>query len=202
MTLSRRKFLAATGAAMAAPYIIPSTAMGADGATAPSNRINIGVVGTGSQAGGLMKNAIQHENTRIVALCDVDQTRLAEAKQRVDEYYGDTACGAHHDYRELLAREDVDAVIVATPDHWHALVCVEAARRGKDIYCEKPLTWSLGEGRAVVKAVQENGRVFQVGSMQRSGEQFKRACELVRNGYVARARLRDVRRAGRVGALP
>ncbi|MBX3175970.1 MAG: Gfo/Idh/MocA family oxidoreductase [Candidatus Hydrogenedentes bacterium] len=186
MTLSRRKFLAASGAVLAAPYIIPSTAMGADGATAPSNRINIGVVGTGSQAGGLMKNAIQHENTRVVALCDVDHTRLAEAKQRVDEYYGDTACAVHHDYRELLAREDIDAVIVATPDHWHALVCVEAARRGKDIYCEKPLTWSLGEGRAVVKAVRENKRVFQVGSMQRSGDQFKKACELVRNGYVGR----------------
>lgn len=184
MTMSRRTFLGGVGATLAAPYIIPSAAMGADGATAPSNKINIGVVGTGGQAGGLTENAIKHENTRIVALCDVDQGRLAEAKKKVDDYYGDTACATHHDFRELLARDDIDAVIVATPDHWHALVCVEAARRGKDIYCEKPLTWSLGEGKAVVKAVQENKCVFQVGSMQRSNPNFKKACELVRNGYL------------------
>lgn len=184
MTMSRRKFLGGVGATLAAPYIIPSVAMGADGHTAPSNRINIGVVGTGGQAGGLTENAIKHENTRIVALCDVDQNRLNAGKKKVDDYYGDTACTTHEDYRDLLARDDIDAVIVATPDHWHALVCVEAARRGKDIYCEKPLTWSLGEGKAVVKAVQENNIVFQTGSMQRSGDQFKKGCELVRNGYL------------------
>jgi predicted dehydrogenase len=184
--LSRRSFLGGVGAVLAAPYILPATVFGADGTTAPSNRIHIGVVGAGSQAKGLTENAIQHNNVRIMAVCDVDKNRLAEAKGLVDAYYGDQACGTHSDFRELLAREDIDAVIVATPDHWHALVCVEAARRGKDIYCEKPLTWSLGEGRAVVKAVQENKRVFQVGSMQRSGKDFKAACELVRNGYLGR----------------
>ena len=171
------------GAAMASPYIVPSTAFGAN---APSNRIHIGVVGCGSQASGLTENAIKHENTRIIALCDLDQNRLNEGKTKVDQFYGDTACATHHDFRELLARDDIDAVIVGTPDHWHALVCVEAARRGKDIYCEKPLTWSLGEGKAVVKAVQENKRVFQTGSMQRSGDQFKQACEIVRNGRIGR----------------
>jgi len=184
MTLSRRKFIGTVGATVAASYLIPASARGADGTTAPSNRINIGVVGTGGQASGLTENAIKHSNTRIVALCDVDQNQLAKAKEKVDGYYGDTACATHHDYRELLARDDIDAVIVATPDHWHALVCVEAARRGKDIYCEKPLTWSLGEGKAVVKAVQENNCVFQVGSMQRSDPKFKKACELVRNGHI------------------
>lgn len=184
MSMSRRKFLGSVGATVAASYIIPASAMGADGATAPSNRINIGVVGTGSQAGGLMENAIGHKNVRIVAVCDLDQTRLDAVKAKIDGFYGDTACATHHDFRELLARPDIDAVIVATPDHWHALVCVEAARRGKDIYCEKPLTWSLGEGQAVVKAVQENKRVFQVGSMQRSNPTFKQGCELVRNGYI------------------
>ncbi|MCP4643877.1 MAG: Gfo/Idh/MocA family oxidoreductase [bacterium] len=180
---SRRTFMAA-GAAMAAPFIVPAAALGQGARTAPSERINIGVVGTGSQARGLTENAIRHENTRIVALCDVDSKRLAEAKKMVDGFYENTDCATHSDYRQLLAREDVDAVIVGTPDHWHALVCVEAARRGKDIYCEKPLTWSLGEGKAVVKAVQDNKRVFQTGSMQRSGGQFKKACELVRNGYI------------------
>jgi predicted dehydrogenase len=182
--VSRRAFLAGMGAVAAAPYIMPAAAMGADGKTAPSNRINIGVVGTGSQANGLTENAIKHKNVRVIALCDVDQNRLAEAKKKVDGFYENTDCQTHSDYRELLARKDIDAVIVATPDHWHALVCVEAARQGKDIYCEKPLTWSLGEGKAVVKAVQDNERVFQVGSMQRSGKQFKKAAELVRNGYI------------------
>lgn len=184
--MSRRSFLAGVGAAAAAPYIIPGTALGADGNTAPSNRINIGVVGPGSQGSGLMENAIKHKNAHIVAVADLDQNRLNTAKQKVDEYYGDTACATHHDFRELIARKDIDAIICATPDHWHALVSIEAAKNGKDIYCEKPLTWSLGEGRAVVKAVTENKRVFQTGSMQRSGAQFKLASELVRNGYLGR----------------
>lgn len=184
LDMSRRTFLCGVGATLAAPYIIPASAMGADGNTAPSKRINIGVVGTGSQAGGLTENAIRHKNTRIIALCDVDKKRLADAKKLVDDYYNNQDCATHSDFRELLARKDIDAVIVATPDHWHALICIEAARQGKDIYCEKPLTWSLGEGQAVVKAVQDNKRVFQVGSMQRSDGQFKKACELVRNGYI------------------
>ena len=190
--MSRRMFLAGLGATTAAPFIIPASALGADGETAPSNRINIGVVGTGGQGGGLMENAIKHKQVRIVAVCDVDANRMAEAKKKVDEFYGDTACGAHKDYRELIAREDVDAVICATPDHWHALVCVEAAMKGKDIYCEKPLTWSLGEGQAVVKAVKDNQRVFQTGSMQRAGGQFKKASELVRNGYIGEIKHIDV----------
>ncbi len=180
---SRRAFMAQS-AAIAAPFIVPAAALGQGDDTPPSERINIGVIGTGSQANGLTENAIRHKNTRVVALCDVDAKQLAAAKKKVDGYYENTDCATHADYRELLARDDIDAVIVATPDHWHALVCVEAARRGKDIYCEKPLTWSLGEGRAVVKAVQENKRVFQTGSMQRSGTQFKKASELVRNGYI------------------
>ena len=184
--LSRRTFLGGMGAALAVPYILPASARGADGTTAPGNRIHIGVIGTGSQSRGLTENAIRNAHVRIIALCDVDRNRLAEAKGLVDNYYEDQACATYTDYRELLARDDIDAVIVATPDHWHALICVEAARRGKDIYCEKPLTWSLGEGQAVVRAVEEHKRVFQVGSMQRSGRDFKLACELVRNGYLGR----------------
>jgi len=184
--ISRRAFLCATGASIAMPAIIPASAVGADKTVAPSNRINIGVIGTGGQANGLTKNAMAHDFVRVIALCDVDKSQLAKAKSVVDQNYGNSDCAVHADYRELLARNDIDAVIVATPDHWHALVCVEAARRGKDIYCEKPLTWSLGEGKAVVKAVKENKRVFQVGSMQRSSARFKLACELVRNGYLGR----------------
>lgn len=179
--ISRRVFLSAVGATVAAPYIIPSAAWGAN---APSNRINVGLIGSGGQGTGVMKNAMAHDFVRVVALCDVDKNQLAKAKDVVDKNYANTDCQVHSDFRELLARKDIDAVIVGTPDHWHALVCVEAARRGKDIYCEKPMTWSLGEGQAVVKAVRENKRVFQVGSMQRSSARFKLACELVRNGYL------------------
>jgi predicted dehydrogenase len=182
--ITRRTFMAGLGAAAAAPYIIPAGATGADGAVAPSKRIAIGLVGAGGQGNGLLENAIRHKNVQVVALCDVDQNRLNETKRKVDEFYGDTACAALKDYRELVSRPDVDAVICATPDHWHALVCIEAAKNGKDIYCEKPLTWSLGEGQAVVKAVQENKRVFQTGSMQRADRNFKKAAELVRNGYL------------------
>lgn len=182
--MSRRGFLCGLGASLVVPGIIPSTAMGAAGTTAPSERIQIALIGAGGQGKGVAENAIRHKKVRIVAVCDVDKARLAEGKKLVDEYYGDQNCATHSDYRDVLAREDVDAVIVATPDHWHALVCVEAAQKDKDIYCEKPLTWSLGEGQAIVKAVKEHKRVFQVGSMQRSGRQFKQACELVRNGYL------------------
>jgi len=176
--MSRRGFLYAAGASIAAPYIIPSSALGAN------SRINMGVIGTGGQAEGLTKNAMAHDHVRVVALCDVDKSRLAKAKDLVDKHNNTTDTATYADYRELLARKDIDAVIVATPDHWHALVCVEAAKQGKDIYCEKPLTWSLGEGRLVVKAVRDNKRVFQVGSMQRSSARFKLACEIVRNGYL------------------
>ena len=182
--ISRRGFLYGMGATLAAPYIIPGSALGADGETAPSERIQMALIGAGGQGKGLMENAIRHKTTHIVAVCDVDKVRLADAKRLVDEYYGDTNCAAYGDFREVLARDDVDAVIIATPDHWHALICVEAAKKGKDIYCEKPLTWSLGEGKAVVKAVKENNCVFQVGSMQRSDRPFKKACELIRNGYL------------------
>lgn len=200
LSMSRRSFLGGIGvaaaapyiipaSAVAAPYIIPASAVGAEGTTAPSNRIHMALIGSGSQGRGLTNNAIHHDNVRMVAVCDVDKNQLAEGKKLVDEFYGNQDCATYTDYRELLVRTDIDAVIVATPDHWHALICVEAARRGKDIYCEKPLTWSLGEGQAVVRAVRKYKRVFQTGSMQRSDNKFKLACELVRNGYLG-----DIRR--------
>lgn len=184
--LSRRSFVATAGVAFAAPYIVPASALGKDGKKAPSDRIAIGVIGTGGQARGLTENAIKQKDTQIVALCDVNEQNVQKAKGLVDEYYENEDVATHHDYRELAARDDIDAVIIGTPDHWHALTCIEAASNGKDIYCEKPLTWSLGEGRAVVNAVKENEIVFQTGSMQRSGRQFKKACELVRNGYLGK----------------
>ncbi len=185
-TVSRRTFVAAAGVAVAAPYIIPASALGKEGVAAPSERIVLGVIGTGGQARGLTGNAIQQPDVQVVALCDVNAKTVAEAKGQVDEFYGNQDCWTCRDFRELNAREDIDAVIIGTPDHWHALTSIDAARHGKDIYCEKPLTWSLGEGQAVVKAVRENKRILQVGSMQRSDTRFKRACEIVRNGYLGK----------------
>lgn len=188
--LNRRGFLGKAGAfaagATAFPYIVPASALGLNGATAASNRITIGVIGSGGQARGLTGNAIRQNDTRIAAVCDINKRTLARAKGMVDEFYENKDCLAFHDFRDLLARDDIDAVIIAPPDHWHAIPCVMAANRGKDIYCEKPLTHELAEGRAVVDAVTRNGVVFQTGSMQRAGGQFKRACELVRNGYIGR----------------
>lgn len=185
-TVSRRTFVAAAGAAIAVPHIIPASALGKEGNVAPSERIVMGVIGTGGQARGLTGNAINQPDTQIVALCDVNAKNVEKAKKEVDEFYGNQDAQTYHDFRELNARDDIDAVIIGTPDHWHALISIDAAKHGKDLYCEKPLTWSLGEGRAVVKAVRDNKRVFQVGSMQRSDGRFKRACELVRNGYLGK----------------
>ena len=183
---SRRSFLKCLGASVAAPYIIPAASLGADGNTAPSNKITVGAIATGGQARGLMSNMIQHPDVRIVAVCDVNRKTVEAAKKWVDDFYGNQDCKMYGDFREIIARKDIDAVIIAPPDHWHAIPCIMAAKAGKDIYCEKPLTHTLEEGRAVVDAVKKGGVIFQVGSMQRSGEQFKKACELVRNGYLGK----------------
>ena len=189
-TITRREFLrkttTATAAAVAFPHIVPASALGLDGTTAPSNRITIGVIGCGGQARGLTNNAINQDDTHILAVCDVNNRTLDMAKRPVDGYYENDDCTPYRDYRELVARTDIDAVIVGTPDHWHALASVASANSGKDIYCEKPLTHDLAEGQAVVKAVNRNGVVFQTGSMQRADNRFKRACELVRNGYIGK----------------
>ncbi len=184
--MSRRSFVKGIGAGMMAPLIVPGRVFGADGDTAPSNTITMGLIGCGGQGRGDMGGALQQKGVRFVAVCDVNKNNLEEARKMLADHYGKDECACYSDFRELLARKDIDAVIIATPDHWHALIAVTAARAGKAIYCEKPLTWSLGEGRAVVEAVKANNVVFQVGSMQRSGDQFKRACELVRNGYIGK----------------
>jgi len=184
--LSRRSFVTGLGAALAAPCIVPAPALGRDGNTAPSERIAIGLIGCGGQGRGVMGAAMQQRNTRVVAVADVNRRNLRKARRQVDTFYEDKSCRTYQDFRELLEKSGADTIIVGTPDHWHAIVCIEAAKAGKDIYCEKPLTWSLGEGRAVVEAVQANGVVLQVGSMQRSYGQMKKACELVRNGYLGK----------------
>jgi predicted dehydrogenase len=189
MKSTRRQFLrtstAATVAVVAAPYYVPATALGF-GRTAPSDRIVMGAIGTGGQGRGIMNAFMNFEDVQMVAVCDVEQQRLKTVKESVDKKYGNQDCKAYGDFRELVARDDIDAVTVTTPDHWHALCSVAAANSGKHVYCEKPLSNSIGEGRAIADAVKRNNVKLQTGSHERSGGDARFACELVRNGRIGK----------------
>jgi predicted dehydrogenase len=188
--LSRRHFLRNTAVLAAAPLILPGRVWSQ--ATAPSKRLTIGCIGMGKQMKGHLGAMLGRDDVEVLAVCDVDTTRREAAKKRVDEAYtkkvGETykGCSAYNDFRELLARKDIDLVFIATPDHWHAYVAIAAVRAGKDVYCEKPLTHNVHEAVQLVKEVRKANRVFQVGSQQRSAKEFRVACELVRNGVLGK----------------
>lgn len=184
--ITRRQFLkktAAAGAVLAVPTIIPASVFGAD---APSNRITIGCIGVGRMGLGDMKEIMGFKQAQVVAVCDVDSRRLEHAKQLVETHYDSKGCEAFRDFRELVAREDIDAVAISTPDHWHALPAIAAAKAGKDIFIQKPLTLTIEEGRILSDTVRRYGRILQVGSQQRSESNFRFACELVRNGRIGK----------------
>lgn len=187
-TPSRRRFLQAASASVAAPFILPSRIWSAP--TASNSRINIGFIGMGKMNGGHLGNFLGRDQVQVVAVCDVDTTRREHAKKRVEEKYaqqtGSTykGCAAYNDFRELLAREDIDAVVMATPDHWHACIGIAAVKAGKDVYGEKPLTHNIHEALILTKAVRDSGHIYQTGSQQRSSKEFRVACELVRNGVI------------------
>jgi predicted dehydrogenase len=189
MQTSRRSFLkGAVAAAAASPYILPSRVWSAP--TKPNSRLTMGFIGMGKQAHGLLGGFLG-QDTQVLAVCDVDTTRRTAAKKRVDAFYGDkkgpaNQCAAYSDFREIINRKDIDAVCIATPDHWHAIVTLAALRAGKDVYCEKPLTHNIHEAVEVLKAVDANKRVLQTGSMQRSMKEFRVACELVLNGAIGK----------------
>lgn len=194
--ISRRKFLksAATGvtAAALAPTIIPSSALGAGDAVAPSNSVTIGIIGTGDHGTNVdLKGFLYHKDAQIVALCDVDLTLIERAKQRtLDTYSKETASGKYQgcyttqDWRELVARDDIDAVCVATPDHWHVLCSLGALRAGKDVFCEKPLSLTVEEGRVLADEAKRLDKITITGSENRSKTNFLQACELIRNGRI------------------
>jgi predicted dehydrogenase len=189
--LSRRSFLAgAVTGAVAAPFLLPSRIWAAE--VKPNERLTLGFIGIGTQGRGLMGGFLGNKQTQTVAVCDVDTNRRNHARKMVDDHYarqnatGYQGCKAYEDFRELLGRKDIDAVVIATPDHWHAFITIAAAKAAKDIYCEKPLCQSIQEARAMVNAVRRNKRVFQTGSMQRSSKEFRTACELVRNGRIGK----------------
>ena len=183
--LNRRRFLAKAGAAMVLPLIVPACVVGRDAKKArPSNRINLGIVGWGMQGPGNTKSFLVEEDCRVIAACDLDKNALQGALDTVNEHYGNKDCAAHHDYREMMARDDLDAVMLAVPDHWHELVATEAAHRKLDIYGEKPLAKTIAEQQAIVRAVQKNKIIWQTGSWQRSQAPFHKAAEIVRNGLI------------------
>ena len=186
--VSRRHFIATTAAAIAAPTFIPSSALGADGATAPSNRIVIGIVGWGMMGPGNTRGLMAHKDCQVVAACDLDKRPLQQAVDTINKNYGNTDCKSYHDYREMFARKDIDAVMIAIPDHWHALAATEALRQKKDVYGEKPLARTIAEQQAIVQAVQKNKRIWQTGSWQRSEANFHKAAEIVRNGMIGKVK--------------
>jgi predicted dehydrogenase len=190
--LSRRQFLAAAGAVVAAPMLIPRSALGEEGRPAASERITMGVVGWGMQGPGNTRSFLNQKDCQVVAACDLDQKHLQAALDTVNKHYNNQDCKAYHDFRELMARSDIDAVMLAVPDHWHALVAVEAAQHKKDIYGEKPLAKTIAEQQAIVKAVRANERIWQTGSWQRSETHFHKACEIVRNGLIGKVTRTEV----------
>ena len=192
MKTNRRHFLK-SATVLGAPAIISTTVFGAN------ERITVGLIGCGAQGLSNMRGFLGQEDVRVVAVCDVHHLHWRDkrarggkpygrdaAKLEVDTKVGDTGCAAYADYRELCARDDIDAVIVATPDHWHALATLEALRSGKDVYCEKPVTHKFREGQLVYQEVAKRKAIFQTGSQQRSAKEFRTAVQLVRSGVLGK----------------
>ena len=201
---TRRRFLKNAATAVSAlylPALVPSSVLGAN---SPSNRINVGLIGCGHQSQRIVPSFLVHDDMQMLAVCDVNRSGLGyyypdqvlgrETAQRwVNEHYAEKApngkfkgCDTYADFRQLLARSDIDAVAIVVPDHWHALIAVAAMKAGKDVYCEKPLALTIRQGRMMVDAVRKYERVFQTGAQFRSSPNARRACELVRNGRAGR----------------
>ncbi len=188
--IGRRDVLKA-GAALGAgavgfPYFVPGKVLGAAGAAPASEKIAMGCVGVGSMGGGHLRSFSGQDDVRMVAVCDLRRKFRERAKQTVEQRSGNDGCTTYHDYRELLARPDIDAVCIATPDHWHALIAIEAARNRKDMYLEKPIDVHVAAAKALREAVNRYGVVFQFGTQQRSGRDFRFGCELVCNGRIGK----------------
>ena len=194
---TRRAFLSratVASGALALPWLVPAWARSA-AALPPSERINIGLIGLGAMGRGHLGLLLGHKDTQLMAVCDVDRVRREEGKLRAEEAYAVQTragfyhgCAAYNDYRELLARPDIDAVLIATPDHWHATQSIDAANAGKDVYCEKPVSLTIDEGRRMVEPVRRSGRVFQTGTQYRSIPTIRQVCDFVRAGGLGRVK--------------
>ena len=180
---SRRQFLTRTAAAIGFPTIVPANVFGLN---APSNKITMAVLGWGMMGPGNTGKFLQESDCQIVAACDIDKGNLQKALNTINGAYKNTDCKGYHDYREVMARKDIDTVMLALPDNWHALTSIEAAKNGKDIYGEKPLARTISEQQAIVRAVQKYQRIWQTGSWQRSENNFRIGAEIVRNGLIGK----------------
>jgi len=193
-SVTRRDFVRRAAAiGLAAPLLTSTRALRAATATTlpASERITLGFIGIGKQATGHLDFLSGLGNTQVLAVCDVATVRRDRAKQIVDDKYQlierqGAVCDAYKDYRELLDRKDIDAVVIGTPDHWHASIAIEACKAGKDVYCEKPLTLTIHEAKTLIDAVRKTERIFQVGSQQRSQGPFRQACDYIRNGRLGK----------------
>ena len=172
---NRRQFLRT-----AVPFIVSAATLGRAGAVSPNGKVRLACIGVGGQGTSNLRALMGDERVQIVAVCDVDAQHAEAAAKIAGLAKGDV----YRDFREVLARSDVDAIMNATPDHWHSNVAIAAAKAGKDLYSEKPLGASIVEGRAICRAVEENKRVLQCGTWRRSGMKVRMACERVRNGYI------------------
>ena len=197
--LTRREFVTAASAAIVAPAVVPSSVFGAN---APSNRINVALIGCGNQSRGDLPSMLRLADAQVVAVCDVNRGSNGYARpehflgrepaqKKVNEYYASKTrsgaykgCDAYNDFRDVLARDDVDAVMIVLPDHWHALATVMACKAGKDVYCQKPMSLTIHDGQQMIKAVRKHKRILQTGSQYRSNAVVRRMCELVRNGRI------------------
>ena len=185
---SRRKFLKSSTLATA-PFILPSHIWAAK--TKPNDKLVMGFIGMGKQNGGLLRN-FMGQGIQAVAVCDVDTNRRKNAQNIVNKHNKNSDCRAVIDFREITEDKEIDAVCIATPDHWHSVITISALNNKKDVYCEKPLTHNIHESIEVIKAVKKNGQVLQTGSMQRSSSEFRIACELVRNGVIGKVKNVDI----------
>jgi predicted dehydrogenase len=188
--LHRRRFLgtslAATGAAVLAPTIIPSSALGRDGAVAPSERIVVGGIGIGNRGTYDLGCFLEQKDVQFAAVCDIKESRRVAVKKMVDERYGNQNCSMIGDFRELLDRSDIDAVLIATGPNWHATAAMNAARAGKDMYCEKPCTKNISQSLILADTIRRTGRVFQAGTQRRNLPHFAFACYLARSGKLGK----------------
>jgi len=214
LKINRRKFLQQTTAStlgmISFPYIVPSLALGKAGNTEPSNRITMGFIGVGGMGTNNMRAFLNQANVQVVAVCDVVKASNEyghwykngwkgpwfgrdSAQKIVNDFYtrkkqsgSYDGCNAYNDFRDIITRDDIDAVCITTPDHWHAIPAIMAAKTGKHIYCEKPMSLTISEGRAMIEAVRRYGVIFQTGTQRRSSQQFRFICELIRNGRIGR----------------
>lgn len=184
--ISRRHFLTSTAFALAAPLIIRASALGLNGAVAPNERITFGAIGVGNRARFIMPNFLAFKEIQFIALSDCRSDRLKSGKEMVDNHYGNKDCKIYPDFREMLERKDLDAVLIATGNRWHALASIYAARAGKDVYSEKPIALTIREGRALVEACKHFGTIYQAGTQRRSTASYKFAVDMVKQGKIGK----------------